>query len=300
MMEIMSNTDAVLIAGGSGTIQEAITGLLRRTDADQYAQNLVVGFVPLGTNNRTFFQVYEDLSQLKLGSKRLEEVQVLVNSTMKVLNDQRTNLNVLRIHNLDSQKTVFSLNKFEFGVLSELSRQFPKYWYLGDFLAQYYVYLRSIWLRVSDVFCFDLLLSFAFAVSKCILILVSFSLTQNLSKFELGPALSLNYTEKCAGCSRCFNEFGNQKLEQAKQRSGGWFSMFRSVDQKRSDQLALNLETKMKRTVNPECGQWKTMTVDRLMNVQIENSPRSEQPELKLKILQNSGDLTRSQFFDYL
>lgn len=148
-MEIMSNTDAVLIAGGSGTIQEAITGLLRRADADQYAQNLVVGFVPLGTNNRTFFQVYEDLRDLKLGSKRLEEVQVLVNSTMKVLNDQRTNLNVLRIHNLDSQKTVFSLNKFEFGVLSELSRQLPKYWYLGDFLAQYYVYLKSVWLRVS-------------------------------------------------------------------------------------------------------------------------------------------------------
>lgn len=76
--------------------------------------------------------------------------------------------------------------------------------------------------------------------------------------------------------------------------------MFRSVDQKRSDQLALNLEAKMKRTVNPACGQWKTMTVDRLMNVQIENSPRSEQPELKLKILQNSGDLTGSKFFDYL
>ena len=76
--------------------------------------------------------------------------------------------------------------------------------------------------------------------------------------------------------------------------------MFRSVDQKRSDQLALNLEAKMKRTVNPECGLWKTMTVDRLMNVQIENSPRSDRPELKLKILQNSANLSKSRFFDYL
>ena len=147
----MSNTDAVLIAGGSGTIQEAITGLLRRADADQYAQNLVVGFVPLGTNNRTFFKLYEELANLQLGSGRLEEVRVLVDSTMKVLNDQRTNLNVLRIHNLDSQKTVFSLNKFEFGVLSELSRQFPNYWYLGDFLAKYYVYLRSTLFKVFGV-----------------------------------------------------------------------------------------------------------------------------------------------------
>lgn len=157
-MEIMSNTDAVLIAGGSGTIQEAITGLLRRPDADQYAQSLVIGFVPLGTNNRTFFKLYEDLSNLRLSSKRLEEVQVLVDSTMKVLNDQRTNLNVLRIHNLDSQKTVFSLNKFEFGVLSELSSQFPKYWYLGDFLAQYYVYLKSTIFKVT-VFVICLCLS---------------------------------------------------------------------------------------------------------------------------------------------
>ena len=56
----------------------------------------------------------------------------------------------------------------------------------------------------------------------------------------------------------------------------------------------------MKRTVNPECGLWKTMTVDRLMNVQIENSPRSDRPELKLKILQNSANLSKSRFFDYL
>ena len=76
--------------------------------------------------------------------------------------------------------------------------------------------------------------------------------------------------------------------------------MFRSVDQKRSDQLALNLESKMKRTVNPECGQWKTMVVDRLMNVKIENSPRSDRPELKLKILQNSADLSKAKFLDYL
>lgn len=76
--------------------------------------------------------------------------------------------------------------------------------------------------------------------------------------------------------------------------------MFRSVDQKRSDQLALNLENKMKSTVNPDCGQWKTMVLDRLINVKIENSPRSDRPELKLQILQNCADLSKAKFFDYL
>lgn len=151
LLEIMSNTDAVLIAGGSGTIQEAITGLFRRDDANQFAQHLPIGFLPLGSNNRTFFKIFD--KDFLSGPKRLQEVKLIADSTMKVLNDKQINLNVLRIHNLDIQKTVFSLNKFEFGILSELTRQVPKYWYLGDLLAQYYVYYKSTLFKV----CFRLI-----------------------------------------------------------------------------------------------------------------------------------------------
>merc|ERR1711923_524050 len=34
IMEIMSDADAVLVAGGDGTLMEAVTGLLRRKDRD--------------------------------------------------------------------------------------------------------------------------------------------------------------------------------------------------------------------------------------------------------------------------
>lgn len=118
--------------------------------------------------------------------------------------------------------------------------------------------------------------------------------------FELGPVLSLNYTEKCTGCSKCYNEFSNQKLDQAKQRSSGWFSMFRPVDQKKSDQIQINLENKMRNRINKECGQWKNIQIDGLMNIQIENCPKSDKAELKLKIFKNSNDLTKNKFFDYM
>ena len=43
IMELMDDTDAVLVAGGDGTLMEAVTGLLRRKDF-----NLVSRSLPLG------------------------------------------------------------------------------------------------------------------------------------------------------------------------------------------------------------------------------------------------------------
>ena len=268
----MSNTDAVLIAGGSGTIQEAITGLLRREDADKYARSLPVAFLPLGANNRTFNKLYkDDYSNSNLNSKRLHEVRVLADCAMKIVNDKRTDLNVLRIHNLDNQKTVFSLNKLEFGVLTELKRQSPQHWYFG-YLADYYVYLKA-------------------------------TLFRKLSVLELGATehpLTVYYTEKCGGCSKCFDEFKSPELDDAKQRAGGWFSMFRSADQRRNDQIQLNIESRLKSKVNADCGKWKSVQLDRLLNVQIENCPKSDQPELRLKIVRNTDELTKGKFYAFM
>lgn len=148
-MEVMSNTDAVLIAGGSGTIQEAITGFLRREDADQVGCSLPIAFLPLGTNNRTFNRIYDFSHLNNIRQDRLKEVKILAESAMKILKDKRVQLNVTRIHDLESSKAVFSLNRFEFGVLNELARKFKNHWYLGDKLAAYYVFLRATLFKVN-------------------------------------------------------------------------------------------------------------------------------------------------------
>ena len=51
IMEIMDDTDAVLIGGGDGTLMEAVTGLLRRKDASELARTLPIGVLPIGENN---------------------------------------------------------------------------------------------------------------------------------------------------------------------------------------------------------------------------------------------------------
>lgn len=114
----------------------------------------------------------------------------------------------------------------------------------------------------------------------------------------MGNEFIVNYTESCSGCSNCYKEFISK--DKSNQRSGGWFSMFRSMDQKKSDNSVRIYENKLKNTVNSECGKWKTIKIDKLMNVQIENDPRNDVPELKLRILKNSNDLVKSKFLSFL
>ena len=47
----MQDTDAVLIAGGDGTLMETVTGLLRRKDANLVSRTLPLGILPVGVNN---------------------------------------------------------------------------------------------------------------------------------------------------------------------------------------------------------------------------------------------------------
>ena len=50
IMEIMADADAVLVAGGDGTIMEAVTGLLRRPDHLEAAK-IPLGVLPVGKTN---------------------------------------------------------------------------------------------------------------------------------------------------------------------------------------------------------------------------------------------------------
>ena len=52
IMEIMKDADAVLVAGGDGTLMEAVTGLMRRADADDVGRKVPVGVLPVGHTNQ--------------------------------------------------------------------------------------------------------------------------------------------------------------------------------------------------------------------------------------------------------
>ena len=53
IMEIMKDADAVLVAGGDGTVMEAVTGLMRRPDSERLGRTLPIGVLPVGNTNQS-------------------------------------------------------------------------------------------------------------------------------------------------------------------------------------------------------------------------------------------------------
>ncbi|RZF33769.1 hypothetical protein LSTR_LSTR008028 [Laodelphax striatellus] len=47
----LAKTDAVVVAGGDGTLSEVVTGLMRRCDADKVRPTIPIGVLPLGRTN---------------------------------------------------------------------------------------------------------------------------------------------------------------------------------------------------------------------------------------------------------
>merc|ERR1719510_632025 len=87
IMEIMKDADAVLVAGGDGTVMEAVTGLLRRTDGA--AAQLPLGVLPVGKTNTLAHRLFhcED------------EVRLMGEATMAVVRQLRRPVSVLEVEN---------------------------------------------------------------------------------------------------------------------------------------------------------------------------------------------------------
>ncbi|XP_051953776.1 acylglycerol kinase, mitochondrial [Xyrauchen texanus] len=119
LMELMEQTDMLIIAGGDGTLQEVITGLLRRTDEEMFSK-IPIGFIPLGSNN--------SLSQsLHLVSDN--KVQHITSATLSILKGEMVPLDVLQIKG--EKEPVFALLGLRWGAFRDVASSISKYWYLG-------------------------------------------------------------------------------------------------------------------------------------------------------------------------
>uniref|UniRef100_A0A8C2GS44 Acylglycerol kinase, mitochondrial n=1 Tax=Cyprinus carpio TaxID=7962 RepID=A0A8C2GS44_CYPCA len=101
LMELMDQTDMLIIAGGDGTLQEVITGLLRRADEETFSK-IPIGFIPLGSSN--------SLSQ-RLHFSRF----FLPKCTLP----------------LEKEQPVFALFGLRWGAFRDVASSISKYWYLG-------------------------------------------------------------------------------------------------------------------------------------------------------------------------
>ncbi|OWK59607.1 Acylglycerol kinase, mitochondrial [Lonchura striata] len=87
LLELMENTDLIIIAGGDGTVQEVITGLLRRADEAAFSK-IPIGFIPLGKTCTLSHTLYPESTN---------QVQHITNATLAILKGETVPLDVLQI-----------------------------------------------------------------------------------------------------------------------------------------------------------------------------------------------------------
>ncbi|XP_061677395.1 acylglycerol kinase, mitochondrial [Syngnathoides biaculeatus] len=142
MMDLMEHTDMLIVAGGDGTLQEVITGLLRRSDQDSFSQT-PIGFIPLGCRNAisTSLHILSD-----------NKVKDITSATLSILKGETVSLDVLQIQG-EAEKPVFALMGLRWGAFRDVSATVSKYWYLGPLKTNAAHWFRTLqeWPLIRDV-----------------------------------------------------------------------------------------------------------------------------------------------------
>ncbi|XP_009868768.1 PREDICTED: acylglycerol kinase, mitochondrial, partial [Apaloderma vittatum] len=120
LLELMENTDLIIIAGGDGTVQEVITGLLRRADEAVFSK-IPIGFIPLGKTCTLSHTLYPE---------SMNRVQHITNATLAILKGETVPLDVLQIKG-EKEQPVFAVTGLRWGSYRDAGVKVSKYWYLG-------------------------------------------------------------------------------------------------------------------------------------------------------------------------
>ena len=116
IMEIMKDADAVLVAGGDGTIMEAVTGskriesvltartetitkfkfagLMRRPDASKLGTTLPIGVLPVGKSNHLAHNLFPSISS---SGKIESEVEMMAGAAMSCVKSIYRPVDVMQV-----------------------------------------------------------------------------------------------------------------------------------------------------------------------------------------------------------
>lgn len=145
IMELLEESDAVLVAGGDGTIMEAVTGMLRRNDTEKFCLNVPLGILPVGQNNfmaKTLFPNSED-------NRSNSDVRLMAEATMSVIRQLFRPIDVMQIENLSEDGSIFQgkklygLRQVQVGAFRDSQSRINNYWFLPGikkFVAHIFAY----------------------------------------------------------------------------------------------------------------------------------------------------------------
>ncbi|KAM8860545.1 acylglycerol kinase, mitochondrial [Synchiropus picturatus] len=120
LIELMEQTDMLIVAGGDGTLQEVVTGLLRRPDQDTFS-HVPIGFIPLGSRNSLSTSLHF------LSDNKVKDITL---ATLSILKGETVPLDVLQIKG-EKEQPVFALTGLRWGAFRDVSATVSKFWYLG-------------------------------------------------------------------------------------------------------------------------------------------------------------------------
>ncbi|KAI0218674.1 Acylglycerol kinase, mitochondrial [Lamellibrachia satsuma] len=119
-MDVLDNTDAVVVAGGDGTLSEVVTGLLRKCGEEKC--RLPIGIVPVGATN--------SLAKILFG-KDDSNVRWMADAAMSVIKGTTKDVDVLFIKGEGEGKNVYALSGIEWGAYKDAEHAKKRYWYFG-------------------------------------------------------------------------------------------------------------------------------------------------------------------------
>ncbi|KAK4887777.1 hypothetical protein RN001_004048 [Aquatica leii] len=163
LMENIPDTDAIVVAGGDGTLSEVITGLMRKSELNTI--NLPIGVLPLGKTNTIGKSLFP-------GGDYLQNVRTLGDASLAIIKEHKKPIDVMKIEVLEDNelkgKTVYAVSSIEWGPYRDAHAKKDKYWYFGP-LRKYVTYLFNGFKDSLSWSC----------------------------------RASLNYTVPCEGCKNC-------------------------------------------------------------------------------------------------
>ncbi|XP_041988509.1 acylglycerol kinase, mitochondrial isoform X2 [Aricia agestis] len=163
IVESLRGTEAIIIAGGDGTLSESITGLLRRNDE---ANRFPLGILPLGSTNSLGNALFP-------GGDGVDKVKQLIQACMAIIEGNTEWKDAIKIEPLSNEgeapsRPIYAMTSIEWGAFRDIHSRKDKYWIYGP-LREYASYVFN---GYKD------------------------SITWDCSG-------SLKYSPLCAGCSNC-------------------------------------------------------------------------------------------------
>jgi len=141
LMAVLEPTDMIVCAGGDGTVNEIVTGIMRRPDSEKWA-NTPIGIIPLGKTNT----ICEMLSKGKEGKT---QQQWITEATSNLFSGNATMVDVFRVETEDG-KDAYGLTDFRWGFYRDAFAKQNNYWFLGSF-KKYMTYIwNSKWVKTAE------------------------------------------------------------------------------------------------------------------------------------------------------